>query len=123
MFLTAVSLTEWRAENGVTADYVSGDNVVLKYGNGNMRITYAHTVDITTATSIGNVYRGTLPITHIVSFATTLMSLSLSNTDAADIDGWAGEASAVTATGFNFNIFGAGATTRTKPSYVAEGKY
>jgi len=36
VFLTAISLTEWRAENGVTADYMSGTNHLLLSVNGIM---------------------------------------------------------------------------------------
>ena len=109
VFLTAISTTEWRAENGVTADYVSGGINVKQFSNGLLESTLS------------------------VAFSGTyIVNLPVSNSDtgyyvlATAKEAVARFVSFVINSASTFTLYGwtdAGATTNMQVNAKMEGKY
>lgn len=121
--LRAKSLTEWDVVNEVTADYVSVNTRIRQHSTGFMELDYNAISDIVTNIATGNLFRNSTGLIYPIAFATIVKKIILSNTEGPDVNGWAGNATAITNTGFTFNIFGAGNTTRTRPTYRIKGDY
>lgn len=125
VFLTAVSLTEWRAENGVTADYVSSLRNIKKTSNGDMDISSDEdSIPATSSTanvfgdSSGNIFKAA----SVRTFSETFSSLSivLSN---AETGVQVSRTSNITNTNFELEGFNLTSASITHSWKTVGGKY
>ena len=127
VFLTAVSLTEWRAENGVTADYVSGDYNLQFRPDGDYLINYIKSTEVTASIEEGNLYRVTDSLTFPISFASTsFKSLSASAAMGASSQiGWGGDLrlNGATVSSIEVDVLTALGSRKTRPTATIRGDY
>jgi hypothetical protein len=115
----------WKLDNGVTADWVSAETRINQYSYGYMILDYNASLDVTTTTATGSLFRSTTALVYAIPFEATTFKIKVSNTRGSDVGGWAGNVafSPIDKTGFTFIGMGVTNTTRVKPSYIARGDY
>lgn len=123
VYLTAVDNSgtlEWRAGNGVTADYVSGTDSLNLYASGKAAIGI-YTSTITTSSSTGSVYSGnsikSFPIT--LSYVDNYPLVSSYGDDSV----WTGRARSLTTSQVQLYLYGATNTQTGIMFAKIEGKY
>ena len=123
VFLTAVSLTEWRAENGVTADYVSGDYHVIKYANGNMELEYLSSSPSLASNASGNVFINAAAVTNAYPLSfTTILIIYGSSFNSVGLATWIGRLGATT-TQLNYRIMASSVDASCLLAALIKGKY